>query len=146
MVVVSRAPVVSGSSAPVAPRFVGRAVAAFPPAVHDLARFFLSLAGAVVGLAGTTVPASGEWVLLCPSAPGIGAVTGSTASSAPARTTGPPFSTTAVSGSFGRPQCEWEVSRSSRRRRRSSSGGIDRSRWRDMGRAFPFLSTLLVVE
>ena len=114
--VVSQAPVVSGSSAPVAPPFVGRAVAAFPPAVHDLARFFLSLAGsayqgAVAGLAATTVPASGEGVLLCPSAPGIGAVTGSAASSAPARTTGPPFSATAVPGSSGRPQCEWEVSR-----------------------------------
>ena len=83
-----------------------RAVAAFPPAVHDLARFFLSLAGsayqgAVAGLAGTTVLASGEGVLLCPSAPGIGAVTGSAASSAPARMTGPTFSATAVPGSSG---------------------------------------------
>ena len=86
-----------------------------------------------------TVPASEEVVLLFPSAPGIGAVTGSAASSAPARTTGLP-------GSSSRPQCEWEVSRSSRRRRRSSSGGIDRSRWRDMGSALPFLSALLVVE
>ena len=99
-----------------------------------------------MGLAGTTGPASGEGVLLCPSAPGIGAVTGSAASSAPARTTGPPFSATAVPGSSGRPQCEWEVSRSSRRRRRSSSGGIDRQRRRDMGSALPFLSALLVVE
>ena len=81
---VSQAPVVSGSSAPVAPPFVGCAVAAFLPAVQDLARFFLSLAesayqGVVAGLSGTTVPASGEGVLLCPSAPGIGAVTGSAA-------------------------------------------------------------------
>ena len=54
---VSQAPVVSGLSAPVSPLFVRRAVATFPPA--------FSL-GAVVGLAGTIVPASGEWVLLCP--------------------------------------------------------------------------------
>ena len=39
-VTVSQAPVVSGSSAPVAPLFVERAVATFPPAVLDLARFF----------------------------------------------------------------------------------------------------------
>ena len=93
---VSQAPVVSGTSAPAAPPFVRCAVAAFPPAVQDLGKFFLSLAGSayqgvVAVLAGTIVPASGEGVLLCPSAPGIGAVTGSAASSAPARTTGPPF-------------------------------------------------------
>ena len=35
---VSQAPVVSGSSAPVSPLFVRRAVADFPPAVLDLAR------------------------------------------------------------------------------------------------------------
>ena len=45
MVAVSHAPVVSRSSAPVAPLFVGRAVAAFPPAVQGLARFSSSLAG-----------------------------------------------------------------------------------------------------
>ena len=109
---VSQAPVVSGSSAPVAPLCVGHAVAAFPPAVPDLARFFSSLAGsasqgAVAGLAGSTVPASGEWVLLCPSAPGVGAVTSSAALSAPARMTVPPSSATAVPGSSGRLQCEW---------------------------------------
>ena len=134
---VSQAPVVSGSSAPVSFLFVRRAGAAFPPAVQDLARSFVSLAGsaslgAVAGLAGTTVPASGEWVLLCPSASGVGAVTGSAAASAPARTTGPPSSATAVPGSSGRRRCELEVSCSSRRRRRSSGGGIDRPRWCDM--------------
>ena len=46
------------------PPLVGRTVAAFPPAVQDLARFFLNLAGfayqgVVAGLAGTFVPASG---------------------------------------------------------------------------------------
>ena len=71
-VAVSQAPVVSGSSAPVSPLFVRRVGAAFPPAVSDFARSFLSLVGsaslrAVSGLAGTTVPVSGEWVLLCPS-------------------------------------------------------------------------------
>ena len=136
-VAVSQAPVVSGSSAPVSPLFVRRAVAAFPPAVQDLAKSFLSLAGsaslgAFAGLAGTTVPTSGEWVLLCPSASGVGAVTGSAVSSAPARTTGPPSSATAVPGSSGRLRCELEVSCSSRRHRRSSGGGIDRPRWCDM--------------
>ena len=90
-VAVSQAPVVFGASAPVSPLFARRAGAAFPPAVQDLARSFVSLAGstslgAVAGLAGTTVPASGEWVLLCPSASGVGAVTGSAVASAPART------------------------------------------------------------
>ena len=54
--------------------------------------------GAVVGSADTTVPASGEWVLLCPSASGVG----SAAASAPARMTGPPSFATAVPGSSGR--------------------------------------------
>ena len=107
MVAVSQAPVVSGSSAPVSPLFVRRVGAAFLPVVSDFARSFLSLAGsaslrAVAGLAGTTVPVSGEWVLLCSSAPGVGAVTGSAAASAPARTTGPPSSAAAVPGSSGR--------------------------------------------
>ena len=75
-VTVSQAPVVSGSSAPVSLLFVRRVVAAFPPAVLDLARSSCDLAGsaslgAVAGLAGTTVPASGEWALLCPSASGL---------------------------------------------------------------------------
>ena len=76
----------------------------------------------------------------------IGTVTGSAVSSAPAQTIGPPFSATAVPGLSGRPQCEWEVSHSSRCRRRSPNGGINRPRWRDMGSALPFLSALLVVE
>ena len=119
------------------PLFVRRAGAAFPPAVQDLARSFVSLAGstslgAVAGLAGMTVPASGAWVLLCPSASGVGAVTGSAAASAPARTTGPPSSATAVPGSSGQMRCGLEISCSCRRRRRSSGGGIDRQRWYDM--------------
>ena len=131
-VAVSQAPVVSGSSASVSSLFVRHAVAAFPPTVQDLAKSFLSLAGsaslgAVAGLAGTTVPASGEWVLLCPSASGVAAVTGSAA-----RMTGPPSSATAVPGSSGRLRCELEVSCSSRRRRHSSGGGFDRPRWCDM--------------
>ena len=44
-VTVSQAPVVSGSSAPVSPLFVRRAVAAFLPAVLDLARSFLRPGG-----------------------------------------------------------------------------------------------------
>ena len=112
-VAVSQAPVVSGSSAPVSPLFVRRAGAAFPPAVQDLARFFVSLAGSaslgvVAGLAGVTVPASGEWVLLCPSTSGVEAVTGSFAASAPVRTTGTPSSATAMPGSSGRLRCELE--------------------------------------
>ena len=43
--IVSQAPVVSGSSAPVSPLFVRRAVAAFPPALLDLARSFLRPGG-----------------------------------------------------------------------------------------------------
>ena len=78
-----------------------------------------------MGLAGMTVPASGEWILLCPAAAGVGAVTGSAATSAPARMTGPPFSATAVPGSSGRLRCELEVSCSSRCRRCSYGGGID---------------------
>ena len=63
-VAVSQAPVVSEASAAVAPPFAGGTVAALPSAVQDLARFFLSLAGssslgAVGGVAGVTVPASG---------------------------------------------------------------------------------------
>ena len=136
-VAVSQAPLVSGSSAPVSPLFVRRAGAAFLPAVQDLARSFVSLAGstslgAVAGLAGTTVPASGEWVLLCPSASDVGAVTGSATVSAPARTTGPPCSAAAVPSSSGRMRCGLEISCSCRRRRRSSGSGIDRPRWRDM--------------
>ena len=58
---------------------VGGTVAVLPSAVQDLARFFLSLAGsssqgALLGAAGTTVPASRVGVWLCPSAPGGGAV------------------------------------------------------------------------
>ena len=64
--------------------------------------------GAVAGLVGATVPASGEWVLLCPSASGVGAVTDSAAASAPARTAGPPSSATAVLGSSCRLRCELE--------------------------------------
>ena len=71
------------------------------------------------------LPASGEWVLLCPSASDVGAVTGSAAAAAPARTTRPPSSATAVPGSSSRLRCELEVSCSSRRRRRSSGGEID---------------------
>ena len=79
-VAISQAPVVSEASAAVAPPVVGGTVAAFQPAVQDLARFFLSLAGslsqgAVVGAASATVPVPGVGVPLFPSAPGGGAVT-----------------------------------------------------------------------
>ena len=89
-----------------------------------------------MGLAGTTVPASGEWVLLCPSASGVRAVTGSAAASAPARTTGPPSSATAVPGSSGRLWCELEAYCSNRHCRCSSGGGIDSPRWCDMVSTF----------
>ena len=56
-VAVSQVPVVSEALAAVAPPVVGGSVAAFPPALRDLARFFLNLAGsssqgAVLGDAG----------------------------------------------------------------------------------------------
>ena len=61
---VSQAPVVSEASAAVVPPVGGTTVTALPSAVQDLARFFLSLVGssslgAVGGVAGAAVPASG---------------------------------------------------------------------------------------
>ena len=63
-VTVSQTPVVSDAAAVVAPPVGGTTVAELPSAVQDLARFFLSLAGssslgAVGGVAGVAVPASG---------------------------------------------------------------------------------------
>ena len=116
---VSQAPVVSEASAAVAPPVGGATVAALPSAVQDLARFFLSLAGssslgAVGGVAGTAVPASGVGVQLCPSAPGGGAVASYAAPAAPAVAVDPPATSAAVPGSSGRQQRQ-EISRSSRR-------------------------------
>ena len=78
-VAVSQAPIVSEASAPVAPPVgwcvcgggEGSTLAVLPPAVQDLTKFFLSLAGsssqgAVLGAAGASVPASGVGVQLCP--------------------------------------------------------------------------------
>ena len=63
-VAVSQAPVVSEASAAVVPPVGGTTVTALPSVVQDLARFFLSLVGssslgAVGGVAGAAVPASG---------------------------------------------------------------------------------------
>ena len=131
-VAVSQAPVVSETSAAVVPPVVGGTVAAFPPAVQDLARFFLSLArsssqGAVVGAVSATVLAPGVGVLLCPSAPGGGAVTSCAVMSAPSLVARPSSASAAVPGLSGQQQREEELSRQSRRRRRSSSGGIVRA-------------------
>ena len=95
--------------------------------MQDLARFFLSLAGstslgAVGGVAGAAVPASGVGAQLCPSAPGGGAVASCAATATPAGVVDPSAASAAVPGSSGRQQHQ-EVSRSSRRRRRSSSDG-----------------------
>ena len=126
-VAVSQAPIVSEASAAVAPPVVGGTVAAFPLAVQDLVRFFLSLAGsssqgAVVGAAGATVPASGVEVPLCPSAPGGGTAASCAATSAPSLAARPSSSSAAVPGSSGRQQREEELSRQGGHRRRSSSG------------------------
>ena len=131
-VAVSQAPVVFEASAAVAPPVGGTTVAAFPFAVQDLARFFLILAGssslgAVGGVAGVAVLASGVRAQLCPSAPGGGAVASFAATAAPAGAVDPPAASAAVPGSSGRQQRQ-EISRSSRRRRRSSSNGTGRAK------------------
>ena len=129
-VAVSQAPVVSEASAEVAPSVGGATAAAHPSAVQDLARFFLSLAGssslgAVGGVAGVAVPASGVGAQLCPLAPSTGTVTSCAATAIAAGMVGPPAVSAAVPGSSGRQQRQ-EVSRFSRRRRRSSSDGTGR--------------------
>ena len=129
---VSQAPVVSEASAAVVPPVGGTTVAALPSAVQDLARFFLSLAGssslgAVGGVAGVAVLASGVGAQLCPLAPGGGAVASCAATAAPAGAVDPSTASTAVPGSSGRQQSQ-EVSCSSRRRRRSSSDGTGRAK------------------
>ena len=98
------------------------AVAAFPPAVQDLARFFLSLMGsssqgAVVGAAGTTVSASGAGVQLYPSAPG-GETVACAAPVAPALAARPPFGSATVPSSSSQRLRREKVSRS---RQESSS-------------------------
>ena len=131
-VAVSQAPVVSEASASGARTVVGITVVALPSAVQDHARFFLSLAGsssqgAVLVAAGTSVPASGVGVQLCPSAPGGGAVASCAATSASSPTARPASASAAVPGSSGRQQREEEASRQSRCRRHSSSGGTGRA-------------------
>ena len=125
-VAVSQATVVSEVSAAVAPPVAVGAAAAFPPAVQDLARFFLSLTGsssqgAVVG--GATASTSGAGVQLCPSTLGGEAAALCATSATPSLTARPP----SMPGSSGRWSREEEFSRSSRRRRRSSSGGTARA-------------------
>ena len=115
-----------------APPVGGTTVAALPSAVQNLARFVLSLAGssslgAVDGVAGAAVPASGVGVQLCPSAPGGRAVASCAANAAPVGAVDPPAASAAVLGSSGCQQCQ-EISRSSRRRRRSSSDGTGRAK------------------
>ena len=124
---VSQAPVVSETSAVVAPPVGGATVAALPSAVQDLARFFLNLAGSsslgvVGGVASAAAPASGVGAQLCPSALGGGAVASCAATAMPAGAVDSPASPAAEPGSSGRQQRQ-EVSRSSKRRRRSSSNG-----------------------
>ena len=100
--------------------FVERgAVAAVPPAVQDLPRFFLSLMGSsshgvVVGAAGTTVSASGAGVQLYPSASG-GEAVACAALAAPALSVRPPTDSAAVPSSSGQQLRGEGVSRSSRR-------------------------------
>ena len=106
-VAVSQAPVVSEASAAVALPVERGAASAFPPAVQDLARFFLSLTGsssqgAVVGGAGAIVSASGAGVQLCPSAPSREAATFGTASAASSLPAGPPPGVASVPGPSGR--------------------------------------------
>ena len=100
-VAVSQAPAVSEASAAVAPPVGGATVAALPSAVQDLGRFFLSLAGssslgAVGGVAGAAVPASGVGAQLCPSAPGGGAVASCAVTVAPAGAVDPSSVSAAV--------------------------------------------------
>ena len=129
---VSQAPVVSEAAAVVAPPVGETTVTELPSAVQDLARFFLSLAGsfslgAVGGVAGVAVSASGVGAQMCPSAPGGGAVTFCAATAAPAGAVDPSAASTAVPGSSGSQQRQ-EASRSSRHCRRSSSDGTGRAR------------------
>ena len=129
---VSQAPVVSEAAAVVAPPVGGTTVAALLSAVQDLASFFLSLArssslGAVGGVAGMAVPASGGGVQLCPLAPGGGAFASCAATVASAGAVDPSTASAAVPGLSGRQQSQ-EVSRSSRRHRRSSCDGTGRAR------------------
>ena len=135
-VAVSQAPVVSEAAAVATPAAGGATLAALPSAVHDLARFFLSLSGsASLGAAGVAAPASGAGVQLCPSAPGGGAVAFGAATVIPAGAGGPPSALAAVPGSSGRQQCQ-EALRPSRRCRRLSSDGTDRrSKKRPRGRS-----------
>ena len=123
-VAVSQAPVVSEASAAVAPPVGEATVAGLPSAVQDLTRFFLSLAGssslgAVGGVVGAAVPASGVGAQLCPSAPDGGAVASCAATAAPAGAVDPSAASATVPSSSGRQ----EVCRFSRRCRRSPSDG-----------------------
>ena len=131
-VAVSQAPIVFGASATVAPPVLGGAVTALLSALQDLARFFLSLTGfssqgAVDSVAGTSVPASGVGVQLCPSAPGIGAGASCAATATASVAASPPSDSAAVPGSSGRQQSEEELSHSSKRQYRSSSSGTGRA-------------------
>ena len=125
---VSRAPVVSEASAAVAPPVVVGASPAFPLAVQDLARCFLSLTvsssqGAVVGGVAVSGFASGAGVQLCLSAPGGEAAAFGAASAASSLAARPPSSVASVPGSSGRQLRAKESSRSGGRHRRSLSGG-----------------------
>ena len=131
-VAVSQAPVVSEASAAVAPPVGGTTVAVLPSAVQDLARFFLSLAGssslgAVGGVAGAAVPASGGGAQLCPSTPGGEAVASCAVTAALAGAVDPPVASAAVPDSSGRQQRQ-EISSSSRCQRHSSSDGTGRAK------------------
>ena len=106
-VAVSQAPVVSEASAAVAPPVGRTTAAALSSAMQDLARFFLSLAGssslgAVGGVVGVAVPASGVGAQLCPPAPSGEAVTSCAATAVPAGVVGPPAASAAVPGSSSR--------------------------------------------
>ena len=131
-VAVSQAPVVSGTSAAVAPPVTVGAAAAFPPVVQDLIRFFLSLTEsssqrAVAGGAPAVVSASRDEIQLCPSALGGEAAAPCAASTSPSLTARPPPGSASVPGSSGQLLREEVVSRSSKRRRRLSSGGTARA-------------------
>ena len=143
-VAVSQAPAISEVPAAVVPPVGVATMAALPSAVQDLVRFFLNLAGssslgAVGGVAGVAVSASGVGVQLCPPAPGGEAVTSCAATAVPTGVVGPSAASAAVPSSSGRQQRQ-EVSRSGRRRRRSSSDGTGKaSRKRPRGSfSFPW--------
>ena len=129
-VVVFQSPAVSEVSVGVTPAARGTSLSTLPSAVHDLARFFLSLSGssslgAVSGIAGVAASAVGPGGSVCPSTAAGVAVTTCASTVAPAGAGVPPAAPAAVPGVSGEQQRQ-EESHSRRHRCRSSSDGTDR--------------------